>query len=246
MNGEPALPDAPRREPEWGYADLLFFFGLAIPFFLVGVAATYAALSVAGLQPSELRMLIAQFGGYAVAVAPLYIVFGRKFDLSPMRLIRMGVPANKTGASLAAGIVASFAVLAIAAALRMPKIETPMERLLDDPAVLATASVFGVTLGPWFEELVFRGLVQPVLVRTAGAILGVLLSALPFALLHGPQYGWSWRHVTLLTMAGCSFGWWRQRTGSTGAATLMHAGYNLVLFAGFIAAKWAGSDLQTI
>ena len=242
----PEAPPPPPREPEWGFLDLLFFFGLAVPFFILGIGGTYGLLTLVGLPPSELRMLLSQFGGYALAIVPLYIVFGRKFDVPPMRLFRMGVPGNKTSASFAAGIVASFAVLAMAAALRMPKIETPMEKLLEDPVILATAAVLGVSIGPWFEELVFRGLLQPVLVRTTGVIPGIVLAALPFAMLHGPQYGWSWRHVVLLTLAGCSFGGWRQRTNSTGAAILMHAGYNMVLFAGFIAAKWVGSDLQTI
>jgi membrane protease YdiL (CAAX protease family) len=224
----------------------LFYFGLAIPFFIAGMAAAYGLATVVGLQPNELRLLLAQFGGYALALVPLYIVFGRKYSVGPMELFRMKVPAGKTGVSLGAGAAASFAVLAIAGLLRMPRIETPMEKLLDDPVILAAAAVLGVTVGPWFEELLFRGLLQPVLVRTTGVAPGIVLAALPFAMLHGPQYDWSWRHMLLLTFAGCSFGWWRHRTDSTGAVTLMHAGYNLVLFTGFIAAKWAGSDLQTI
>lgn len=246
MTDEPLIPAPPPPQREWGFADLLLFFGLALPFFLAGTAGTYGIVVAAGLQPSELRMLLAQFGGYLAAIVPLYIVFGRRFNAGPMRLLRMGIPADKLSSSIAAGVVASFSVLALAAVLRMPKIETPMEKLLDDPAVLMAAAVLGVTVGPWFEELVFRGLVQPVLVRTTGIVPGIVLAALPFALLHGPQYDWSWRHMILLTLAGCSFGWWRHRTGSTGAATLMHAGYNLVLFAGYIAAKWAGADFETI
>jgi membrane protease YdiL (CAAX protease family) len=242
---EPQIPQTPVPEPEWGVLDLLLFFFAGIPFFLAGAAVIYGSLAAAGVQPNELRMLLAQFGGYVALLIPLRLIVVRKFRTTPMRLFQMAVPAGQTGVSLTAGVAASFAVLALAAALRMPKIETPMEKLLDIPAILAAAAVLGVTVGPWFEELIFRGLLQPVLVRFVGAVPGIVLAALPFSMLHGPQYGWSWRHMLLLTLAGASFGWLRHRTGSTGAAVLMHAGYNLVLFVGFIAAKWAGVDLQT-
>ena len=57
---------------------------------------------------------------------------------------------------------------------------------------------------------------------------------MPFALLHGPQYAWSWRHVLLIAVAGSAFGWWRVYTRSTGASALMHAGYNAVLVVGYL------------
>ncbi len=41
-----------------------------------------------------------------------------------------------------------------------------------------------VVLAPVFEELVFRGILLPVLVSKVGKISGVLLSALIFALAH--------------------------------------------------------------
>ena len=246
MNGEEHLdgapPAEPRQQPVWGFTEVVLFFTLAIPFFLLGAALAYGITALFALEPQPVRALLAQFGGYIFGLAPLWLVFRRRFEASPIEILRMRVPPGKVHVSVAAGIAASFAVLAIAAALRMPKLRTPMEKLLDDPAVLAVAAILGVTIGPWVEELLFRGLLQPVLVRAAGIIPGIVLSALPFAILHGPQYSWSWRHVLLLTLAGSAFGWWRQYTGSTGAATLMHAGYNFVLFAGFIAAKWAGAE----
>ena len=75
--------------------------------------------------------------------------------------------------------------------------------------------------------------------RAVGVIAGILIGAIPFALLHGPQYAWSWRHVLLIAIAGSGFGWWRVRTQSTGSATLMHAGYNAVLVIGFLIGRSA-------
>jgi membrane protease YdiL (CAAX protease family) len=219
------------------------FFGLAVPFFLAAFFALLGIMVAAGVQAKGLRVLLPQFAGYAAALIPLWLVFRRRYGISPLRLLRMGVDGLEAMRSFPAGIVLSFAVLALAAVLRVPRQETPMEQLLSDPLSLAGAAILGVTLGPWFEELLFRGLLQPVAVRALGVLPGIVVSALPFSLLHGPQYGWSWRHVLLITVAGAAFGWKRHVTGSTGAAAVMHSAYNAVLFAAYIAGRWMGTDL---
>jgi membrane protease YdiL (CAAX protease family) len=56
------------------------------------------------------------------------------------------------------------------------------------------------------------------------------LGAIPFGLLHFQEYGNSWRHAVLIAMAGASFGWMRQATGSTRASAIMHASYNALFF----------------
>jgi membrane protease YdiL (CAAX protease family) len=106
-----------------------------------------------------------------------------------------------------------------------------MEELMREPRTALALGFFAVTLGPICEELLFRGLLQPLAVRTFGVVAGILTAALPFALLHGPQYAWSWQHVLLILMAGAAFGYARYRTGSTAMATVMHAGYNFTFFA---------------
>jgi len=56
------------------------------------------------------------------------------------------------------------------------------------------------------EELIFRGFLQPLLVRSLGAPAGILATALPFGLLHFQEYGNSWRHVLLISLSGVAFG----------------------------------------
>ena len=63
-----------------------------------------------------------------------------------------------------------------------------MQELLRDRLSIASIGFFAITLGPLCEELVFRGFLQPLLIRTFGVAAGILLCAVPFALLHGPQY----------------------------------------------------------
>lgn len=237
-------PPAPREsDVPWNFADVLLTIGLAIPFFIVGFGFAYAALKAVGVSTKGLALLVAQFIGYGFTLIPLWLLFSKRFGESPVRLLRLDVPSGQAPRALGLGLLTTFAVMTAAVLLRTPRIETPMEELLSDPLTLAGAAVLGVTLGPWFEELIFRGLLQPVMVRHMGVFGGIVLSSLPFALLHGPQYAWSWRHVILITLAGSAFGLLRHTTNSTGAAALMHSAYNGVLFLGFIAAKWAGADL---
>jgi membrane protease YdiL (CAAX protease family) len=89
-------------------------------------------------------------------------------------------------------------------------------------------------IGPFFEELVFRGFLQPLLERALGAVPAIVLAAIPFALLHGVQYQWSWQHLALIMLAGCAFGTARYLAGSTAAAALLHIGYNVTLFIGYL------------
>ena len=112
-----------------------------------------------------------------------------------------------------------------------------MKKLLSDRTSVLLIAAFGTTLGPLCEELVFRGFLQPLLVRVAGKMGGVLLAALPFGLLHLEQYGYSWRTALLVCFAGACFGWMREVTGSTRASTLMHAAYNGVFFLGLLAQR---------
>ena len=76
--------------------------------------------------------------------------------------------------------------------------------------------------------------------RSFGALPGILAAAVPFGLLHYSEYGNSWKHVVLISLAGAAFGWMRHATGSTKASTLMHAAYNGFQFALLFAAKWQG------
>ena len=57
-------------------------------------------------------------------------------------------------------------------------------------------------------------------------IVAVILTAFLFALLHQPT---DLAHWVSFTTAGVAYGWIRVASGSTMAAALMHATYNLAL-----------------
>jgi hypothetical protein len=132
------------------------------------------------------------------------------------------------------GPALALLVASLGVVLQTPEIQMPIKDLFTDRFSIALVAVFATTLGPLCEELAFRGFLLPLVARSLGPAAGVLIAALPFAILHGPQYSWSWRHILLIALAGMVFGWMRLRSRSTLAATLMHAGYNFTFFSAYL------------
>ena len=227
-----------RDEPFWTWTDLLLMVGVGLPVLFAGALITTVA--VAPLTTNKaLRLMIPQFVGEALMLIPISMLFRYKYDQSLVGALRLGTRPGQAAPSLAAGLGVAALVLLLAAALQMPEMQNPMQELMNDPKAAVWVAVFAVSVGPLSEEILFRGLLQPVAIRTAGLVGGILISTIPFALLHGTQYAWSWRHVLLILVAGSAFGWWRVRTGSTGASTLMHAAYNGVLVVGYLIGRSA-------
>jgi len=129
------------------------------------------------------------------------------------------------------GAVTSLAVAFLGTLIGTPTTENPMTELLQNRTSAILMAVFGVGIAPLFEELAFRGVLQPLLVRSMGAAPGILAAAIPFGLLHYREFGNSWRHAVLIALAGATFGWMRHSTGSVKASTIMHASYNAFIFA---------------
>jgi hypothetical protein len=230
-------PETPRqRAPFWGYLDLLLFIGAASPALLAAglvVRALFAGFAAHG-QGKAPELLAAQFLWYGFCFAFLYLLLKLKYDRpfwESLGWVRFG---ERFWRRAGWGAALAVAVAVGGALLRTPDLDMPMKRLLSNRLSVLLVGLAAVTLGPVCEELVFRGFLQPLLVRSLGAAPGVVLSALPFALAHGPQYAWSWRHVLFIVCAGASFGWMRHRSGSTAAATVMHAAYNLTFFSAYI------------
>lgn len=91
------------------------------------------------------------------------------------------------------------------------------------PFLLGTTLIL---LGVVAEEVLLRGLLQPVLVRAWGPPAGVIASALAFTLIH--MVG-GWGHPVSLVnilLAGLWFGLLALRSGGLAAPILAHFGYN--------------------
>jgi membrane protease YdiL (CAAX protease family) len=126
--------------------------------------------------------------------------------------------------ALIAGTAAATLVIAILHAEHTPLGQT-------SPATL----LYGVSIGPIIEEIVFRGAAFSVIYVTAVSIKGLIgprlgiataISSLLFALAHTRTIGISW--LVFFGM-GTLYALLRWRSNSTAAAALMHATYNAVI-----------------
>jgi len=234
-----AFPRPPERDPFWGYSDLLWFCGLVIPCMLAGEALEWLILTLFKWNVASLavRSVPGMFAGYGLLFGALRVMlwlrydrpFWRSLGWRPMRLPVLWV--------VLCGMVTAILVALASALIHTPTGDNPMTQLMETRLDLLLIGVLGVTLAPLCEEMAFRGFLQPLLVRSLGALPGVLLTAVPFGLLHFFQYGNSWRHALIIAMAGAAFGWMRQATGSTKAAVIMHAAYNSLFFIALMTEK---------
>jgi membrane protease YdiL (CAAX protease family) len=237
----PAAPQAAERDPFWGYVDLAVFAGAALPCLLAGLGLVKLVVWAAGVKSPRpaLVQLPAQAMGYVLlfgVLALMFHLYGRPF----WRSLGWVRPPMAWGWAAGAGTGTAFAVVTIGVAIGTPSTQNDITKLMTDPLSIGMMAVFAVLLAPVCEELAFRGFLQPLLVRSFGPVAGVLGAAIPFGLLHFSEYGNSWRHALLIAGAGAGFGWMRQATGSTRASAVMHATYNGLFFAVFLAARSVG------
>lgn len=236
---EPDRPERPVRPGEafWGYQDLVILAGLALPSFILGVLITRALglINPGNTEvPEAAGVLVAQFLAYGFWFGCLWALLRIRYRRSFWTSLGWLLPEKPLWYYAALGPVLAIAVGLLGGLLGKPDTEMPMLEMLKDPVALMLVGAFAITLGPLAEELIFRGFVLPLLARSLGAAVGVSLTAAFFALLHGEQYGWSWQHLIIIAAVGATFGVVRLRTGSTAAATVMHATYNLTLFAAIL------------
>jgi membrane protease YdiL (CAAX protease family) len=75
--------------------------------------------------------------------------------------------------------------------------------------------------------------------KSLGPWAGIVLTAAPFAALHGPQLHWTWQPVFIIGLVGIVFGYTRYRTGSTAASSIVHVSYNVTVAVAFLIQRGA-------
>lgn len=234
-----APPPPPERDPFWGYADLAMFLGITVPCLLGGLAIVkvvmtvfriHTTIKVAELLADQLAFYVLLFFGLRTI---LNLQYGRKFWRS-LGWVETRLPAATI---MLLGVLTAIGIAMASAVLRTPDTPNPMTEMMRDTTSLILMGIFGVTVAPLCEELAFRGFLQPLLVRTLGVMAGIVFSAIPFGLLHYQEYGNSWRHAAVISLAGVAFGWMRHVTGSTKASVIMHSAYNGFLFFALVAQR---------
>jgi uncharacterized protein len=224
----------PEKYPFWDWLDVALLSSLVLPLLLLKAPAGGGAPHP---PPSAVTALLLTFSFYGVWFLALHALFRLRYDRPFWRSLAWVRPPRGLWICAGWGLLLGLAAILLGVLLRPPEIKTPLDELLQDRGSLMLIAFFGVTLGPLCEELIFRGFLMPLLVRSFGALTGVLVAAAPFTLLHGSEYAWNWQRLAIIFLVGAAFGWMRHRSGSTAAATVMHCAYNLVFFVLLIAGR---------
>lgn len=233
MSTQPQALPAYLAEPDrpfWGYAELLVVAALWFVMSFAGLMAMHSLGAIWHFNPDlGLAALAVEIVVYAVMLLVMKSLFVRHGQplFASLGWIEYPFEARHL---VVLGVVLAIAIMLLGALLRLPNVETPFDKLLNDLPSRIAISVFGVTIGPIIEELLFRGFLQPVLVDSFGALPGILLTSLPFGLLHLAQNGWAWQSGVLITLVGFVLGVVRHVSGSTRASAITHVSYNALPF----------------
>jgi hypothetical protein len=232
--------------PAWSGWDILailvFTFVAILVFTLIALFAVrylpaYHNATFDELKTSALIVIGAQAAAYPIILLFIFLMVRTRSQEPFRQAIRWNWPGLTAPAYVAFGILLALLVESLAKYLPIPK-SLPMDTYFHDASSAYMMAIFGITLAPLLEEVFFRGLLYPLLDRAFGVVMGVLLTALAFAAIHGAQLGYAWAPVLSIFIVGAVFTIVRVRTNSVAKSFLMHCGYNLALFA----ALWVASD----
>lgn len=149
------------------------------------------------------------------------------------------------------GLLTGIGIGAIGNLLPMP----PSPPILNEMSTSTLGAwfmlIFGITAAPMTEELAFRGFLLPSLLnlfrlmerrgisnaavtRWVGIPVSILLTSLPFALLHAQQVSDSWGPLVLIGLVSVVLCVVRLTMKSVACSAVVHAAYNFTLFAGVV------------
>jgi membrane protease YdiL (CAAX protease family) len=230
----PAISPTPKasENPVWSGWDVLQIVGLTlVTLFLAQLLIVLGARHFAYPHSSWMEVaqkpalaLLAELLTYvAVALYMILLVEG-KYHTRFWPAIRWNWPGLAGVSMLGVGFL-MLGLDLLGKFLPMPK-NTPFDQFFARPSDAYLTVAFAVSLGPLMEELFFRGFLYPVLARRLGVALGILLTALPFGLIHFFQYGSSWGAVLIIFLVGVVLTTVRAMTKSVASSFLAHVGYN--------------------
>lgn len=230
----PAIP----RDPIWTAWDLILLAAVSIVTLLVTMLAVllvarqwlFRGADLEDLARNALVVVAGQSLGYVLVFAYMVglvklVRHARSFG----EAVHWNFPANPA-LYLGVGVLLSIGLQLFAHLLPIPK-NLPIDTFFRTPKEAWALTIFGVTLAPLMEELLFRGFLYPTLKRHLGMGAAVGLTAFAFALLHGSQLKFSWGPLLIILIVGLVFTIVRAQKNSVAASLLMHFSYNLTLSA---------------
>jgi hypothetical protein len=223
-----------------GAATMGILFLVQLIVVLVAKHFIYPHMNWADVAQKTSLALLAEFLSYLIVAIYMALLVEVKYHARFWPSIRWNWPGARAFGFVGIGVL-MLGLDLLGRFLPMPK-STPFEQFFDSPLDAYLTAAFAITLGPLMEELYFRGFLYPVLARRIGAFWSVIISAVPFGLMHYAQYQ-SWSAVLIILLVGVVLGIIRALTKSVAASFLAHVGYNTTLMA---LAAWATDGFRHI
>ena len=229
---------APEPEPVLGILGVGFtFLALLVAILFSGAIAIAIAHHIGPLSRLPVRelandprvLLPAQLAAYLMLFAVLWRLFSYHHGIGFFRALSWQWPL-RWPLFVAGGVLLALAVQFSANFLPSPP-ELPIDKMLRTPLDAWLMSIFGVFIAPFVEEVLFRGLLFPVLARSAGAVTSLAVTSILFGAIHADQLGGEWIQVSCIVFVGGVLTLVRWRFRSLASSTLVHVGYNGALFA---------------
>jgi membrane protease YdiL (CAAX protease family) len=208
------------RATVWGFDDLGFFLAAIIPSIVVSSLATRI------IEAQSVRGLAYQCILYVLMMSVLYALARVRHETPFVDAVSWTLQFKGAWYCVFGAPVLALTISILGVLFGAPLIPSAVDSLTASDIPLPIVAIFAVILGPLFEEIVFRGFLQPLL-QTRGKWFGLIATSAMFSMLHGTQNEWLWQYLVLLFFAGLAFGIAREKTGSTAAAFLLHMGFNL-------------------
>ena len=200
-------------QPFWGYEDVGAFLLLAVLLGLIlRLLVRLQFLSGSAMDNPSTGL---QSAVVAVLGGGLYFILRLRHRQPVLKPLGWLVP--QVIYIVIALMLGSSCAGAIALYLRLRNQVTP-------PIPINELLILGLVLGPILEESLFRGCLLPLLAQSMGTIPAVIITAVIFAIFHGPT---NLGHCLTFTATGIAYGWVRIASRSTTAPALMHAAYDL-------------------
>jgi uncharacterized protein len=230
------------EDPVWSGWDVLLIAGLTLlTLFIVQILIVLGAQRFVYIHENWLDVaqkpvlaLLSELLTYIVVALYMILLVEGKYHARFWQAIRWNWPGLAGVSMLGIGVL-MLAFDILGRFLPMPK-TTPFDQFFARPTDAYLTVAFAVTLGPLMEEIFFRGFLYPVVARRLGVVGGILLTALPFGLIHAFQYGYAWGAVLIIFMVGVVLTTVRAMTKSVASSFLAHVGYNGTLM---VLAAWS-------
>jgi hypothetical protein len=220
-------PERAEREPGWSWNDLFLALAVTILGAALVVLAGRGLIATLGVRAEE-RLIdpavyVVGAGVYLAAILGVYLFGARKagwgaLGLRGARWPYLAVVPLLLCVQLFLLVLVNSAVSALAGGFENPQVDALTGGRVLSTGELVALLILVAGLVPFAEELLFRGMLYPLLRRRMGAVLAVVLNAACFAAAHVVPLLLPGLFVVGLILAAL-----RERSGSIWPGVFLHA-----------------------